>query len=543
MSAYSEPVTFIIAIACLVFVIFRRWMAWSNDWRTFGLWSGSLLLSLGLLCRSTSIYAVLDGLSGVHNFTWFLGRMFFALAVYAFSASCLNVYPGRQRRLMWLTGALIFTILIIFIFFWRYIATEPEFFYSQPIIPADNAAFIISVALLSYAAGAMVIPAMVYYRLFKEEQVLTTKVRWFIIAASSANAVLLLVTRLLVSTLGYFFGLPAPLGHLADVFIGLIQFLVLGWLAAFLPAWVYTRLAQPVIYLHKLLAVWDVFSLKRACEDDLASVSPALAIPFTWRDYLWQPDLGLYQLVITLLDYRTYLTARPAPPKSGWQQELLELQPDYPGQVRAYRRLGRQLWQQQLLIALARTVSAVWHPLVMAPVALAVVFYVASSSLPQTLLWLGAVVLLAVLPILAWIGWQVHRGVYRDYDVSVREQRYGLVIVILLAGLGLVAGLNLLNAPRQGLICIYAGMVGLTLAGLLNRFTKISGHTFGNAYSAAIVWLMLPGAGLALAGTTLIVAWARVYLQRHTPFQALLGCAVGFLCVPLVFWLYLGWPG
>jgi membrane-associated phospholipid phosphatase len=168
-------------------------------------------------------------------------------------------------------------------------------------------------------------------------------------------------------------------------------------------------------------------------------------------------------------------------------------------------------------------------------------YLTSGGSIAKALTWLLLIVAISFLPPALVIVRNTRAGRYSDYDISIREQRHGLVLTSVVALLVLIALLHWLNAPGVMLACIYAGLVGMGLSGLINlSITKISGHVFSNAYSTAVLLAVQPPLGLAMAGVTVLVSWSRLRLNRHTLWQVLWGWAVGFLCVLLVFQFYLG---
>jgi membrane-associated phospholipid phosphatase len=191
---------------------------------------------------------------------------------------------------------------------------------------------------------------------------------------------------------------------------------------------------------------------------------------------------------------------------------------------------------------LAQIISNMFHPFSIGFLTMALVSYGASGgAISKTVTWLLLIVTISFLPPAILIAHNARAGRYSDYDVSIRAQRHGLVITSVVALLVLIALLHWLAAPAAILACIYAGLLGLVLGGLINLWvTKVSGHVFSNAYSTAVLLTVQPPFGLLMVGVTVLVSWSRLRLNRHNLRQVLLGWAVGFLCVVLVFQIYLG---
>jgi len=174
----------------------------------------------------------------------------------------------------------------------------------------------------------------------------------------------------------------------------------------------------------------------------------------------------------------------------------------------------------------ANVVSAIVHPLLFPIVTLAVVSYNISHSLTRT----GEIVLLTLvvgtLPVAALVWVQVKRGVWTDFDVSQRNQRYTLY-PFALACLGLVMYLYLRIGALYAFGCSLALMIANIINGLINTIWKISAHATTAALCATLLWHFTPVWGPPAAASALLVGWSRVELRRHTAGQVFAGWLVG----------------
>jgi hypothetical protein len=140
----------------------------------------------------------------------------------------------------------------------------------------------------------------------------------------------------------------------------------------------------------------------------------------------------------------------------------------------------------------------------------------------------------AVLVPLGYVLRGVRRHRLTDRHVSVRQQRpIPLLIGIVSAGVGLTL-LAKAGAPWE-LLAFLTAMIGLGIAALLITLAwKISVHVAVVAAAAAITTLVVgpgPFGAVGLAGLVVVVGWARVEVDAHSPAQtfagALLGAATG----------------
>lgn len=184
-------------------------------------------------------------------------------------------------------------------------------------------------------------------------------------------------------------------------------------------------------------------------------------------------------------------------------------------------------------VAVARWVSIVGHPFVLAPVALAVLVLRRlpfAHALPLLVFLIGG----SLVPTAAYTLRQVRRGRWSDWDVSRRTERHRLYAVALPL---LVLLLVTLVATRQPgfVVRATAAAVGLVAVGsLLNLRLKVSLHCAFAAFAAGLVLPAAPGAGLALVALAPLVAWSRLVLGRHSLGEAAAGLVLGALAAVAV---------
>jgi membrane-associated phospholipid phosphatase len=142
--------------------------------------------------------------------------------------------------------------------------------------------------------------------------------------------------------------------------------------------------------------------------------------------------------------------------------------------------------------------------------------------------------LVALLPIL-FVLFLLKTGRIGDLHMSATQERH-LPYMVAISAAVLALIIDLAGRGPQSLLCLALfNIVVLTLLGLINTRWLISIH----ATSAASTWLIAAfvfgwAVGLVLLPLVVLVAWARLYLKRHTPAQVLAGLALGVATV-LVF--------
>jgi hypothetical protein len=177
----------------------------------------------------------------------------------------------------------------------------------------------------------------------------------------------------------------------------------------------------------------------------------------------------------------------------------------------------------------AAVVSAVFNPFVYATLYLAALALHGVALGPCLLAW-GLIVLVPTAVLL----WGLRRGTWSDADVTLpRERRVFVPWVTLPAGVA--AAVALAAQFEYPLRLSVVGMfLWLAMSALVSLWWKASLHVGGAAGMAVLAWVTFgPGAGLALSGIAVAVAWSRLRLGRHDQAQVAGGCALGILAVAL----------
>jgi membrane-associated phospholipid phosphatase len=189
---------------------------------------------------------------------------------------------------------------------------------------------------------------------------------------------------------------------------------------------------------------------------------------------------------------------------------------------------------------LARLLSNLFHPFLVSAVTLPLVIYLDGAALLEALWWSAVGFVIVILPLTLYLAFNVRSGRYSDWSISIREQRH---TIYLLAGVCFVIVTLTFHwggAPAIALACLYAALLALVIAALINRFTtKISLHSISMAGCATAFFWFAPLLGLFAAVAAVAVGWARMRLRHHTLSQVIAAWALAAGSVLLVFGLYL----
>jgi membrane-associated phospholipid phosphatase len=194
---------------------------------------------------------------------------------------------------------------------------------------------------------------------------------------------------------------------------------------------------------------------------------------------------------------------------------------EYPVRTAADRaaRIATELFAPGVLVA-ALMVVVGWH----------------AGNQPGVSRWWGVAGALFAAGIpLAYILRGVRQGRYTDHHIPEREHRR----VPLLFGIAsVVVGLILLialDAPRDVLALLAAGMAGLVVFAAVTHWWKLSIHAGVAAGTVAVLTSVYGPPGLLVMPLVPLICWARVRLSAHTIAQVTVGAALGALIAGIVF--------
>jgi hypothetical protein len=186
---------------------------------------------------------------------------------------------------------------------------------------------------------------------------------------------------------------------------------------------------------------------------------------------------------------------------------------------------------------IALLISRLVHPLVI------LTFFVFYSNLKiqessRALATIAAMIGLTIVPLTLWNWLKLKQGVYQNFDVSVREQRYSMFgFVFFLAGL-LIAYLYLSEQPREIRLGSLLMIQVIVLTFLLNFRLKSSLHLAVCSYIALGLVPLNPTWSVVLAAAIPLLAWSRVHLGRHRWIEVATGTFIGaFTGVQLLYQL------
>ena len=173
-----------------------------------------------------------------------------------------------------------------------------------------------------------------------------------------------------------------------------------------------------------------------------------------------------------------------------------------------------------------------------------------TPTLPKAYIWLcigGTIVLTVVIPVLLLL-YLKHKGrISSLYLDSQDERTIPYVYTVVCYGFWAYFLRGTMGLPDLMLWVSLGAMIALGIVTVVNRWWKISAHLtgmgglLGGVCSYALYYSMLPSSLLVfLLLAALLLMYARIYLEAHTPLQVVCGMLVGLIStfVPTMIMIY-----
>jgi membrane-associated phospholipid phosphatase len=178
--------------------------------------------------------------------------------------------------------------------------------------------------------------------------------------------------------------------------------------------------------------------------------------------------------------------------------------------------------------SLARIISDVFSPPVLAVPGLLLGAYF--SSAPGVYSYALAYFLVGVLAPVMYVVWLMRIGAITDFHIPDRRDRRGPFLASLGSGLVAIGLLGYLGAPATFIAPVITLLAETLVLFLITLFWQVSIHTATTAGLVTFAIYVLGGEAVFLGLLVPLVAWARVYLERHTITQTVWGALIGCGC-------------
>lgn len=184
---------------------------------------------------------------------------------------------------------------------------------------------------------------------------------------------------------------------------------------------------------------------------------------------------------------------------------------------------------------IAHYISTLGHPLLTIPI-FAVIALFTFEEFQQALFLSSLIVGGIFIPLIIKMYIGSKKGTYTNFDVSNRTQRkswYFFAIPLLLI---VTIILFVTEQPRMLRLSVLFSLVLLGTSQLVNYFIKSSLHVSFNIFLSFLIIPLHLIAGLVFLLFTILIAWARLTLKRHTYKEIGAGAVIG-LSMGIAFWI------
>lgn len=197
-----------------------------------------------------------------------------------------------------------------------------------------------------------------------------------------------------------------------------------------------------------------------------------------------------------------------------------------------------QSWRIKLVRSVARWISEVGSPPFTGGATLFLVGSVLATT--QAWQWIGFYLVLTILLPCLYIIWLVYQGKASDFHLPVREERVRPLLFTLVTVLAAWGVLHGAAAPAALKMVATINCLQALLFFLITLRWKISLHCAAAATLAQLAFIFFGTIALPLSMSVPLIAWSRVYLQRHTLAQTIAGACLGVAIVTptLLFYAY-----
>lgn len=191
----------------------------------------------------------------------------------------------------------------------------------------------------------------------------------------------------------------------------------------------------------------------------------------------------------------------------------------------------------QILKTLAKIISTVGNPLSLALFFGFYLFYLEKDNPAQRNLPL-IFMLSVVIPIAVYVGYNVRKKRFADYDVSDRNKRKGVYKVLIIVFFILNLIFYVLNFDIKGKLLVTTFLVHSLSSYYINQRIKVSMHTSYNFLFSFLFYPINPQISVFLFLFGFVNAWSRLALSRHKTIEVVLGFITGLLLGGLYLYVF-----
>jgi membrane-associated phospholipid phosphatase len=176
---------------------------------------------------------------------------------------------------------------------------------------------------------------------------------------------------------------------------------------------------------------------------------------------------------------------------------------------------------------IASFISFIGHPLLTLSFFSTITLFI-YEDFQRALLHSSFIVAGVFLPLILKMYLSSKNGTYTNFDVSDKTQRQSWYVFAILVLIIITIILFLTDQPRTLQLSVLFSLILLATSQIMNYFIKSSLHVSFNIFLAFLILPMSLSSGILFLVFTVLIAWARFTLKRHTTKEILAGSLIGF---------------
>ena len=185
----------------------------------------------------------------------------------------------------------------------------------------------------------------------------------------------------------------------------------------------------------------------------------------------------------------------------------------------------------------ARSVSSLVQPIIITIPVFIILNYFVTGGTNFLIFTLLSLLFANVLPFTAVWMWVKNKDL--DFDITDKDERTLPLLFGVVSYLIGVITLFIAGAPAAVTVLMFCYFSNALLTIFITFFWKISLHSMGVAGPTAAMVYIFGYPGLLFLFPLIMVMWSRIYLNKHTPAQVVVGAVSGFVFTWLQFWIFL----
>jgi membrane-associated phospholipid phosphatase len=179
-------------------------------------------------------------------------------------------------------------------------------------------------------------------------------------------------------------------------------------------------------------------------------------------------------------------------------------------------------------IRIAKYLSIVGHPLLTFPVFILIALFtfeeVNKALFHSTILLVGIFIPLALI-----MYYKTKNKSYTNFDVSDKKERQSWYVYVLILLSIVTLLLFATKQPRTLSMSVLLTLILLVTSQVVNNFIKTSLHVSINVFLSFLIYPLNHSVALFFMVFTILIAWSRLTLKRHSLAEIISGFVIGLL--------------